>query len=106
MAMTGDKLTVIVPAAKDDARQAEVWLCPITKAVPVAIGRGENSGRTMTYTNVVRRWIKLGEWNGKAADLHVPLEDIQAGEVDSVAVVVQAGSREDAGHDARRARNR
>ena len=37
--------------------------------VPVEIGRGENRGKTLTYHNVVRRWVKLGDWNGKAADL-------------------------------------
>jgi len=45
---------------------------PITSKVPVAIGRGENSGRTLTYTNVVRRWVKLGDWDGNAASFSVP----------------------------------
>src|SRR5690242_11607771 len=43
----GDKLTVHVAASKDEKGQAEVWLCPITKSIPVAIGRGENSGQTL-----------------------------------------------------------
>ena len=73
-------MTVNVPAAKDGKGQAEVWLCPITKSVPVAIGRGENSGHTVTYTNVVRRWIKLGDWNGKAESFNVPLKDLQSGD--------------------------
>ncbi len=47
----------------------EVWLCPLAKAVPVAIGRGENRGRTITYHNVVRGWIKLGDWTGVGVDL-------------------------------------
>ena len=33
------------------------------------IARGENRGRTVTYHNVVRRWIKLGDWKGKAQTL-------------------------------------
>src|SRR6476646_7562212 len=61
MALDGDKLTVTVSASKDKKGQAEVWLCPITKSVPVTIERGENGGHTLTYTNVVRRWIKLGD---------------------------------------------
>jgi hypothetical protein len=91
MTKTGDALTVSVPAAKDGAGQAEVWLCPVTRSIPVSIGRGENSGRTLTYTNVVRRWIKLGDWNGQPQTFHVPLKDIQSGEIDSVVVMVQAG---------------
>ena len=80
-----------MPASKDEKGQAEVWLCPITKSVPVAIGRGENSGHTITYTNVVRRWIKLGDWTGKAETFNVPLKDVQTGGIDSAAVMVQSG---------------
>jgi hypothetical protein len=86
-----DKLTVTVPAAKDEKGQAEVWLCPITRSIPVTIGRGENTGRTLTYTNVVRRWIKLGDWTGKAETFNVPIKDIQAGNIDAAAVMVQSG---------------
>ena len=89
--IAGDKLTVSVPA-KDDNSSGEIWLCPITTSVPVKIGRGENRGHTVTYTNVVRRWTKLGEWNGKAQTLSVPLKDLQTGEIDQVAVMVQSGS--------------
>jgi hypothetical protein len=88
---SGDKLTVSVPASKDEKGQAEIWLCPITRSVPVAIGRGENSGHTITYTNVVRRWIKLGDWSGKAETFNMPVKDVQSGGVDSAAVVVQSG---------------
>jgi hypothetical protein len=88
--VAGDKLTVDVPA-RDGQAAGEIWLCPITKAVPVKIGRGENRGHTVTYTNVVRRWTRLGEWTGKAQTFNVPLSEIQTGEIDSVAVVVQSG---------------
>ena len=49
------------------------------RSIPVAIGRGENSGHTITYTNVVRRWIKLGDWTGKAETFNVPVKDFQTG---------------------------
>src|SRR6185369_7992033 len=86
-----DKLTVQIAASKDGKGQAEVWLCPITKSIPVAIGRGENSGQTLTYTNVVRRWIKLGDWTGKAETFSVPVKDVLQTDIDSAAVVVQTG---------------
>ena len=88
---TGDKLTVTVAASENEKGQAEVWLCPITRAVPVAIGRGENSGHTITYSNVVRRWIKLGDWTGKAETFSVPVADFQNGSIDGAAVLVQSG---------------
>jgi len=90
IAVSDDKLTVSMPA-KDGTDPGEVWLCPITKSVPVQIGRGENRGHTLTYTNVVRRWIKLGEWHGKTQTLSLPIKEFQNGEIDSVAVVVQSG---------------
>jgi hypothetical protein len=91
MERSGDKLTVTVPASENETGQAEVWLCPITKTVAVTIGRGENTGHTITYSNVVRRWIKLGDWTGKAETYSVPVSDFQNGNIDSAAVLVQSG---------------
>jgi hypothetical protein len=87
-----DKVTVNVPGSVNEKPQAEVWLCPITRKVPVSIGRGENHGRTITYTNVVRRWVKLGDWAGKAEAFALSLKDLQTGAIDSVAVLVQNGA--------------
>jgi len=87
----GDKVTVTVPASEGEKGPAEVWLCPISKSVSVTIGRGENTGHTITYSNVVRRWIKLGDWTGKAETYSVPVADFQNGSIDSAAVLVQSG---------------
>jgi hypothetical protein len=75
---------------------ADVWLCPVTDSAPVVVGRGENSGRSLVYHNVVRRWIKLGTWTGKAESFSIPLTDIALSDlspdsIDRVAVVVQSG---------------
>ncbi|MGA8158958.1 MAG: DUF1223 domain-containing protein, partial [Rhodoplanes sp.] len=69
----------------------EIWLWGVASAVPVAIRRGENKGRTITYSNVVRRWIKLGDWAGPGT-WTVPLAQVKAEMVDLVAVIVQTGS--------------
>src|SRR6186713_2562545 len=61
----GDKIVATVSDAKDERTSGEVWLCPVTSRATVAIGRGENNGKTITYHNVVRRWVKLGDWQGK-----------------------------------------
>jgi hypothetical protein len=100
IAVADGKVTVNVPAAEGEhgsaQQNAEVWLCPITVETPVAIARGENSGKTLTYTNVVRRWLKLGDWNGKAASFSVPVADLPKGEyslqdIDRLTVLVQSG---------------
>jgi hypothetical protein len=89
--------TVTVPDAESGPRDGEIWLCPVTAKVPVEIGRGENRGRTLTYTNVVRRWVKLGDWHGKAETFTVKLADIPNGhfalhDIDRLDVLVQAGA--------------
>lgn len=84
------KINVDLPAAKGSGQPAEVWLCALAKHVPVQIGRGENRGQTITYTNVVRSWTKLGDWKGEAISLSKPLSEL-SGEIDAVAVLVQGG---------------
>jgi len=93
LALTLDhgRLTVAAPAEANKATSAEVWLCPVSKSVAVAIARGENSGNTFTYHNVVRRWVKLGVWNGTATTWSIPLADFKSEGVDAVAVILQSG---------------
>ena len=98
LSVVGDQISVSVPAARGAVTKGEIWLCPITKTVPVTIGRGENSGNTVTYYNVVRRWVKLGDWTGAARTFKVPLSDVTAAGGDAFAVVVQAGSKEAPGN--------
>ncbi len=83
---------VSVAVGKGDAGSSgEVWLWGLASAVPVTIRRGENKGRTVTYANVVRRWVKLGDWLGPG-QWTVPLADVKADQVDAVAVIVQSGN--------------
>jgi hypothetical protein len=43
-----------------------VWIAEYRRAVSVTVKKGENGGSTLTYTNVVRRLVKIGDWDGKA----------------------------------------
>jgi hypothetical protein len=86
-----ERISVTVPS-REEAAGSEIWLCPVTAQVSVGIARGENRGRTVTYTNVVRRWIKLGTWNGKSETFTVPVDAIRFDGIDSVAVILQNGS--------------
>jgi hypothetical protein len=90
----GDKLAVGVPAGTNPGSPApaEVWLIPITRKIPVAIERGENRGQTITYNNVVRRWLRLGDWSGNSESYNVSIKDFQNGEIDSVAVIIQGST--------------
>ncbi|HZS65073.1 MAG TPA: DUF1223 domain-containing protein [Xanthobacteraceae bacterium] len=81
----------------EEGAAAEVWIYGIARAVPVAVARGENRGRTIVYHNGVRRWLKLGDWRGSPAHWKVPLQDLSGGGVDAAAVIVQSGSASDPG---------
>jgi len=73
---------------------AEVWLCGLIKAATIAVGRGENKGRTITYHNVVRRWVKLGDWTGHAKSWSVPMQGLVGNGIDEAAVLLQGGTNE------------
>jgi hypothetical protein len=92
VSVTDDRISVTLPDTSREVRPSEVWLCPLTRSVRVAVGRGENRGRDLTYTNVVRRWVKLGTWSGRSEAFTVPLDAIMTNDIDSIAVIVQSGT--------------
>jgi len=93
-----ERVTVTLPKREgEEATGGEVWLCPLSQSVSVGIGRGENRGRTITYTNVVRRWVKLGTWSGKSETFTVPIDAIKSAGIDAVAVILQSGSADKPG---------
>ncbi|HTQ33424.1 MAG TPA: DUF1223 domain-containing protein [Stellaceae bacterium] len=94
VATAGGDLTITVAAKAGENAAGEVWLCPLASVIAVAIGRGENRGHTVTYHNVVRAWRKLGDWRGAEATWTVPIAQINTGNIDAAAVLVQEGTRE------------
>ena len=97
MTLNGASLNVSLRSADSDRHAGEIWLCPLAKAVPVAIGRGENRGRTITYHNVVRGWLKLGDWTGSESTWNVPMSQIKTDGIDAAAVMLQEGTRDKPG---------
>ena len=98
MTLSGKLLNVSVAASKEPTTaRGEVWICSVSKAVPISIGRGENRGQQVTYYNVVRNLLKVGDWNGSSGSWTVPLENISRDGVDAAVVYVQDGSREKPG---------
>src|SRR6476646_10162491 len=96
MTLSGKQLNVSVAASAKGpaAAHGEVWICSISKAVPISIGRGENRGREITYHNVVRNLLKVGDWNGSSGSWTVPLENVSRDGVDAAIVFVQDGNRD------------
>jgi hypothetical protein len=98
MSLSGKQLTVSVAEGKPGApAQGEIWLCSISKSVPISISRGENRGREVVYHNVVRNLLKVGDWNGSARSWTVPLDSVMSDGIDAAAVLVQDGNRDKPG---------
>lgn len=75
----------------DLGRGAGVWLLRVVKNRTVHIGRGENSGRQVTYTNVVRSIARMGHWTGAPARFEMPAPEARSDEADGYVVLVQKG---------------
>jgi hypothetical protein len=91
--MDGDDIVVDVGEAPsgvtiEDGRVLLAWT---SKRVDVAIAKGENRGRTITYHNVVRKLVEIGRWAGKAGSLRIPRREYMATEIDGCVVLLQRG---------------
>jgi hypothetical protein len=89
MTQSGDALTVNVGASPAGAPHATLWLVMFDRAVTVPINRGENSGKTITYTNVVRKTRPIAMWTGAAMSVDLPKSEMEHAKADSVAVLLQ-----------------
>jgi hypothetical protein len=83
-----DGVVLIEIAAASGHPAADVWILPVLRSQTVSIGRGENRGRTVTYANVVRSVMRVGEWRGEATRLDVPAATAR-GEGDGYIVLLQ-----------------
>jgi hypothetical protein len=93
LSTTGDKLVVEVSAAPNGnaTKEATIWLAVMAKSVEVSIQRGENKGKTVTYSNVVRELIPIGMWNGKAMTVQLERHSFMHKGVERCAVLLQQG---------------
>ncbi|MCA1437816.1 DUF1223 domain-containing protein [Bradyrhizobium sp. BRP20] len=95
VSLSGKQINVSVAASKEPTvSKGEVWICSIAKSVPIAITRGENKGQQVTYHNVVRSLLKVGDWTGRPESWTVPIENLTRDGVDGAVVYIQDGSRE------------
>lgn len=81
---------VQIPAAKEGPRAGAIWLLPVARKEQVVIMRGENRGKTITYTHVAREMIRLGDWRGEALALPVPAEAVTKAGADGYVVLLHA----------------
>jgi hypothetical protein len=63
---------LVIDVAGGDGGPADVLALRVVRSKTVHIGRGENAGRVVTYTNVVRAIDKVGDWTGSMATFKLP----------------------------------
>jgi hypothetical protein len=85
----GDMLVIETGAAPAPAGGAQVVIVYFNPPTEVAIGRGENSGRTFTYRHAVSSFHSAGMWHGKAKNFELPMSEVAKKGAGGCAVLVQ-----------------
>lgn len=86
-----DHLQVTVGKATSESNRGTVWLVLYNTSETVDIGRGENTGRTVTYHNVVRKIQSLAMWSGEQMSLNLPKSELTRYGADGCVVILQSG---------------
>ncbi|MCL3882795.1 DUF1223 domain-containing protein [Marivita sp. GX14005] len=82
---SGGALSVAAPA-NGGLPDADVFVLRYIPSQTVDIPRGENAGKSITYTHIVTEWHDIGDWNGlDDLSLSVPISGDQP-----IVVLVQA----------------
>lgn len=69
----------------------QLLLFRVSRQQEVQIGRGENSGRKVSYANIVRSFEPVGEWRGAAQRIELPQTRLLSPETDGWVILLQAG---------------
>lgn len=83
-----DEIVVRVTALGPIGGEALLQLVRYKPRETVAIGRGENAGKTITYHNIVTGWETMATWNGRDA---LAVRHAAPGEDQAVVLVQEAG---------------
>lgn len=91
MRAKGDTLIIDIGAAPEgsDRRDATVWLAIAKEKETVAITRGENRGRELSYYHPVRELTPIGMWKGEAMTLELPLNELETMGGDCLVALLQ-----------------
>lgn len=73
------------------AAPATVWFVAFDDRHTARITAGENSGATITYTNVVRALRPIGTWTGKGRTFEIDISKDREAGFGNCAILVQAG---------------
>jgi len=84
-----DAVTVTVDENGTKIDHASLWLAIYQPEVTVPIERGENTGRTITYTNVVKKLRPIAMWDGGDMTVDLPKSEMAKAKAKRCAVLLQ-----------------
>jgi hypothetical protein len=87
--VSAKKNELTIDIGEGAAIEATLWLLAVRPSVEVVISRGENSGSTIAYHNVVRSLVPAGMWKGSAKQIVMPRKSIVAADCKSCIAVLQ-----------------
>ncbi len=70
IALSANKVRIAAASGRQPAEVLLVRYDPQSRNVPIQAG--ENSGRTLPHRHIVRQLVRLGSWNGAAAEFALP----------------------------------
>jgi hypothetical protein len=92
----GDSMVIEVGESSSPTQKAHVLLVYYDPATPIAIGDGENEGRTLYYWNPVTGIQTAGIWHGAVARFEMPVSEIAKKGAGGCAVLLQAVGKDGA----------
>lgn len=72
-------------------REATVWLAIVQTDGSIDIKGGENAGKQLTYTNVVRDMTPIGLWKGQPMEIQIPRAAVMLPDTQKSVVLIQEG---------------
>ena len=75
--MADNKTDVMIKIGASTAiKEATLWLLAYVPTISVEITKGENAGKIVVYTNVVRKIVPAGMWHGEETKLVLPRSSV------------------------------
>ncbi len=86
-------LNIVTGAAQPGipVHEATVWLGVVQTSGKVDIKSGENSGKSLVYTNIVRELTPISLWKGEPLIIQIPRGAVMLAETQKSVVLIQEG---------------
>lgn len=72
-------------------KEATIWLGVVQSVATVDVKKGENAGKALVYTNIVREMTPIGLWRGQAMKIQIPRAAVMLAETQKSVVLIQEG---------------